>query len=247
MTTVTESPRVFFSFPEVHEGRHEAYNAWHQLDHLPENRALPGVLHGERWVRSPDCRAATEVDDEPALSAADYVAMYWFREPARASIEEWLALGESTRQQGRRPELGWTTRRLTGFFVPETGHVDPAARVSLAALPFRPARGVVLEAHRVDEPEATARQDDERLRELVALPGMTGSWSFLGRRVSTTPPGDLEEPGRLRLTLHWCDDDPVTVTPRIASAPEGPGALLLRTPLRTVVSSLRGRSQAPGA
>ena len=239
MTTVTESTRVFFSFPEVRDGRHEAYNAWHQLDHLPENRALPGVLHGERWVRTPECREAADVDEEPTLSGAQYVAMYWFREPAPASIDEWLALGESTRQAGRRPELAWTTRRLTGFFEPEHGHVDPAARVSLAALPFRPARGVVLEAHRVDDPDAALRQA-ERLSVTATLPGVTGSWSFLGRRVTLTPPddgrSDLGEPGRLRLTVHWCEADPVEVVRWIAAgAPAGPGAtLLLRTPLRTI-------------
>ena len=232
MSTVTDATRVFFSFPEVRPDRHREYDAWHQLDHLPENRALPGVLHGERWVRSPDCRAATDVDDEPTLSAADYVAMYWFREPARASIEEWLALGESTRHQGRRPDLDWTTRRLTGFFRPEAGHVDPAAQVSLAALPFRPARGVVLEAHRGDD---ATPPPSERVTAGAAVSGVAGSWSFRGRRVTTTPRGELDEPGRLRLTLHWCEDDPVAVLPRVAQLPAAAGAtLLLRTPLRTL-------------
>lgn len=244
MSRLTDATRVFFSFPEVRDGRHQDYEAWHQLDHLPENRALPGVLHGERWVRTAECRDASDVDDEPSLSAAQHVAMYWFREPARESIEEWLALGESTRREGRRPDLDWTTRRLTGFFVPERGTVDPAARISLAALPFRPARGVVLEAHRLDESDGG---QDDRLAELVALPGVVGSWSFRGRRVTTNPSGDLEEPGRLRLTLHWCEDDPVDVARRIVSAPAAPGALLLRTPLRPPASPLPGRSPSPGA
>src|SRR5690606_39538358 len=62
----------------------------------------------------------------------------------------------------------------------------------------------IFEAHRVDE--ASAPVPDDRVRASAALPGVTGAWSFLGRRVTTSPAGDLETPGRLRLTLHWCED-----------------------------------------
>ena len=124
MGDLSDCTRVFFSFPEVIDpARHADYNAWHQLDHQPENLALLGVLHGDRWVRTPDCRAASDVEDEPVLGAADYVAMYWFADPVRASVAEWVELGETTREQGRRPELAWTRRRLTGFFRPLTGRV----------------------------------------------------------------------------------------------------------------------------
>ena len=73
-TGVAAAPLAFFSFPEVLDpARHRDYNAWHQLDHLPENRALRGVLHGERWVRTPACRAASAglgLPDDPTLGAA---------------------------------------------------------------------------------------------------------------------------------------------------------------------------------
>ena len=49
----------FFSFTEVTDpSAHEAYNAWHQLDHLPEQFTIEGINFGCRWVRSPRCRAA---------------------------------------------------------------------------------------------------------------------------------------------------------------------------------------------
>ncbi|ANH36663.1 hypothetical protein I601_0209 [Nocardioides dokdonensis FR1436] len=44
---------VFFSFIRLEEGSaedHRAYNRWHQLDHRPENLALPGVAWGDRPV-----------------------------------------------------------------------------------------------------------------------------------------------------------------------------------------------------
>lgn len=44
---------------------HQAYNEWHHLDHRPENLLLEGVMWGERWVQTPDCRAA-------ALASSDW-------------------------------------------------------------------------------------------------------------------------------------------------------------------------------
>ena len=59
----------FFSFTEVTDpSAHEAYNAWHQLDHLPEQFTIDGITFGQRWVRSPRCRAA-EAATRPAARA----------------------------------------------------------------------------------------------------------------------------------------------------------------------------------
>ena len=47
---------AFFSFSAISDpSMHRAYSQWRQLDHLPENRALDGVIFGERWVRTPRC------------------------------------------------------------------------------------------------------------------------------------------------------------------------------------------------
>ena len=49
----------FFSFTEITDPTaHAAYNAWHQLDHLPEQYPLTGIVYGQRWVSTPACRAA---------------------------------------------------------------------------------------------------------------------------------------------------------------------------------------------
>ncbi len=227
-TGAASSPLAFFSFPEVIDPtRHRDYNAWHQLDHLPENRALRGVVHGERWVRSPACRAASVGPTDPTLDAAHYVAMYWFAEDSDGGVErhveEWQALGESTRQEGRRPELGWTVRRLTDFFRPERGVVAPRALVTVGALPFRPHRGVVLDVRRVDDPAAAYPEPE-------LVPGVAGAWTFTSVGVRREPPE-----GALHLTLHYCDEDPLAVVERMG-APDVPGTEpLLRTPLLPVV------------
>lgn len=215
---VAASPLAFFSFPEVTDPRrHRDYNAWHQLDHLPENRALPGVLHGERWVRTPSCRAMPSDGADPDLDAAHYVAMYWFRDPADEAVAAWRALGETTREQGRRPELAWTVRRYTGFFRPVGGAAAPRALVTAEAVPYRPGRGVVIEVQRVDGPVTAAP--------LPVVDGVAGTWTFAG----------ADEP--LRIALHYCDGDPVAVAERLVGAaePDPPGTrTLLRSPLLTV-------------
>ncbi|MQW74324.1 hypothetical protein GHK92_00400 [Nocardioides sp. dk4132] len=243
--------RVFFSFPEVTDpARHRDYNAWHQLDHRPENLALPGVLHGERWVRTPECRAASAVDADPVLSAAQYVAMYWFAEPAAASIEEWSELGQTTLEQGRRPELDWTVRRLNGFFRPLGGRVAPGVEISPEALPHRPHRGVVLEVLRADEPSGAAAEAGfgalhrEHLPAVLARPGVLGTWSFTSRDVTLREgvPGQERvrreaDRGRLTVLLHWCEADPVEVAATLPAPVERPGLrTVLRTPLRSIVA-----------
>jgi hypothetical protein len=243
LTGVSAAPLAFFSFPEVVDPRrHRDYNAWHQLDHLPENRALRGVIHGERWVRTPACRAASHAiggATDPTLDAAQYVAMYWFAEAPDGRVEpnvgEWRELGETTRQQGRRPELDWTVRRLTGMFRPEAGTVAPRALVSVGALPFRPHRGVVLDVLRVHDTADPAPEP-------VPVPpasGVAGSWTFTSTRVQARQVGAGlaadPGPGGLRVTLHYCDEDPVEVVAGMG-APDVPGTQpLLRTPLLPVV------------
>ena len=65
--------------------RHAVYNRWHQLDHRPGNLALPGVVHGERWVRSPDCAGRSVVSDE-RLSGTHSVNLDWFKDPTDHAI-----------------------------------------------------------------------------------------------------------------------------------------------------------------
>ncbi|MDP9823929.1 hypothetical protein J2S59_003738 [Nocardioides massiliensis] len=243
------SARVFFSFPEVVDPeRHEDYNAWHQLDHRPENLALPGIVHGERWVRTPQCREAAASlgpDGDAGLSAAQYAAMYWFREPTEQSIREWVELGSTTAEEGRRPDQDWTRRRLTGFFAPLRGWVSPREAITTAALPFRPVRGVLLEVWRVTDPRGPAADAALRgLHRAVAesveqTDGIVGAWSFASRRTTAedddgTTTGE-EQWGRLQVVVRYCEDDPIELVDVLAAtAPDPVLTPLLRTPLLTI-------------
>src|SRR3974390_460107 len=101
---VTAPVRAFLAFTEVEAGRHADFNRWHQLDHRPANLALPGVIWGERWVKTPDCATLATGSDE-SLVACHYVTIYWFREPFDRNFEEWLDPGSPSPPWGPRPGL----------------------------------------------------------------------------------------------------------------------------------------------
>ncbi|MGW9131856.1 hypothetical protein [Streptomyces sp. NPDC055681] len=249
------SPLAFFSFVRLTDpSHHRAYNEWHQLDHRPENLALPGVVWGERWACTADCAELTHIADA-AYEALDFIAMYWFREPAERSVAEWSELGERSFQWGRRPELAYVERPFLGFFTPVKGYVAARALVSPEALPFRPNQGVRLTLTQVTEPHSLAAErafrwhDSVGMPGLLGIPGVAGGWTFsfaYSQRhpmVADTGGEDLA-PASLRLRLLYLDADPVQVEKEIraketAWAEEGgldnsAEKVLLSGPLRVI-------------
>jgi hypothetical protein len=218
------SEKAFFSFATIiDDSKHVEYNRWHQLDHRPENLLLDGVRYGERWVLTPDCAAASQVN-QPELADIHYVNSYWFRPPALQSIAEWQALAERSFQWGRRPESEWATRPLMGFFSTVKGYATPRVKVSADALPFRPNRGVHITVARVNEPHGAeasrlyAWYDEVRIPDLLECHGVAGVWSFSSDSTTLDPswrpvPGSPtfnasgSDQGSLRIMLAFLDED----------------------------------------
>ena len=118
-----DCPLVFFSFVALDNPEpdlHRRYDEWHQLDHRPENLALPGVAWGDRWARTAGCRADSIADPEQADT--DYVAMYWFRNPVAQAVGEWEQLGVDSFEWGRGPMIPGVRRTLLAFFRPVKGY-----------------------------------------------------------------------------------------------------------------------------
>jgi hypothetical protein len=153
----------FFSFTEVTDpSAHEAYNAWHQLDHLPEQFTIEGITFGQRWVRSPRCRDA-EAATGSLLDGFHYMTLYLLRD--EQLIPEFFALAERLYAVDRF----FKARRalLSGPFPVVGRWAAPRVAVSPGAIPFRPSHGV----HVVVGPAV----DGE---ELVRHPGVAGAWQF---------------------------------------------------------------------
>lgn len=245
---------AFLSFATVESGRHQEYNAWHQLDHRPENLALEGVMAGERWVRTPECAAAYPVAD-PILAGTHYVNSYWFRAPVAEAFASWQSLAERSFQEGRRPDVRLATRPMMGTFTPTTACVSPGALVSPPAMLHRPVRGVILSIHRLTQPRDPHTEHwlgtrERAMRDRVALPGVAGAWS-LSSLSTTIDPGWQPTAGSMtfdpspqaagvhRAELTFLDEDPFAVAEHL------PGLERSRTPRRS--HNCRGDLPQPAA
>lgn len=209
---------AFFTFAELTEPtRHHEFNEYHQLDHRPENLALPGVLFGERWVRSPDCAAALPTPDTD-YSGVQYMTMYWLREPVEASRLEWFDFGTTAAHLGRRPDLGWARRPLVASFLPLKGYVTPRVLISAEALVFRPNRGLLVTVSEVPEDPVAAERlgrwyDRIRIPDLLGCEGVAGGWTFVSETAFPAHQPALGRPegGALRIHVFFLDRDPVEV------------------------------------
>jgi hypothetical protein len=249
-------PISFFSFVQLtDQTQHGAYNRWHQLDHRPENLALPSVAWGDRWARPTEYREASEAS--AAYAEVDYVATYLFRDPVEESLAAWDRLGEDSFQWGRGPIIPGVKRPMTAFFRPVKGYTSASALVDPHVLPFRPNRGLHLTLTRYAEPHGMATHDrftwEDRtlLPALLDLDGVAGAWthSFSHHQQHSSLPFSStaeDAAGSLRLRVVYLEEDPLEVTAAIrrteaevltpeAEAAAGAGEVLLSTPLRTII------------
>jgi hypothetical protein len=213
--------RLFLTMTHLTDGsRHAEYNAWHQLDHLPENLLLPGVAWGDRWVRSPDCVAVSHVGD-PSYAETQYAVAYGFRAPVATAVAEWTDLNQRASWWGRRPELAWTARRPVGFFHPVKAYAAARVLVGPEAVALRPHRGVLLTISRLAGPgtprgvATMATLDRDRVPPLLALPGVAGiaTYRFADPASGFGTAADAD-PGLL-VTFVYCDEDPVATAARV--------------------------------
>nr|MDT0523290.1 hypothetical protein [Streptomyces sp. DSM 41633] len=182
--SAAECPLVFFSFVALDGGgaeEHRRYNEWHQLDHRPENLALPGIAWGDRWSRPAACRGVSMA--EPGQADTDYVAMYWFRSPVEQSVREWEELGADSFQWGRGPMIPGVRRTVLAFFRPVKGYAAASALVSPGVIPYRPNRGLHLTMTRFAEPYGADAHEHHQWEDRVAIPalleldGVAGAWT----------------------------------------------------------------------
>ncbi|MET9221427.1 MULTISPECIES: hypothetical protein [unclassified Streptomyces] len=243
--------RLFLTFTHLNDAtRHAEYNAWHQLDHLPENALLPGVAWGDRWVRTPRCAAAGHVGDD-AYAPVQYAVAYGFRAPLESALREWTDLNQRALWWGRRPELPWTERRPVGFFHPVKEYAAPRVLVAAAALPHRPHRGVHLTLSRTAapaEPAGAARfaaLDRELIPEVLAVPGVAGAATYRfaeGAGGFGSPAGSADD--GLTVRVLYLDGDVLETSARVEdarpdwigrdSAPGDAEHVLLSTPMLSI-------------
>lgn len=247
--------RAFFSFSAMSDpSMHRAYSQWHQLDHLPENRALDGVIFGERWVRTPRCvelsgPSVSEIPDPPGgitglasdfgPQSAQYMTMYWFAEPVEQSVANWNDLAARSFHWGRRPEIGWTDRWM-GFFVPVKGYVNPAALIGPEALPFRPHTGLLVQ---VAHTSGTNRElnelfswyDAAEIPRVTRLDGVAGCWTFASLSNYAGNHGNEQPYESVRVHVYFLDGEAESTLRAIREEDSSVAAPASRSRLEKVV------------
>ena len=205
----------FFSLSHASTtGDDRPYLEWHQLDHMPEQYQLPGLVLGQRWASTPPCRdaRAAEVD---SWSDVDHVVCYLMGNPVDETIDDFFTLGRHLAELGRF-SLSLPSQYRGALRLLET-HAAPRALITAEVVPFRPHRGIYLI---VEEPTDPSAQDAhlqhrhvELVPELVSVPGVAGAWTY-----ATTPA--IRRPmftkGTYTMTVCYLDDDPASVGHRLA-------------------------------
>ncbi len=207
----------FFSFTEITDPtEHRSYNEWHQLDHMPEQYPLAGVVYGQRWVSTPACRRSRAYDD-PTLAPVHYVTLYLMGEPVDATLEEFRALGESLSEAGRFHQH--RRSRLSGPFSVTGVHAARRVLVSADAVPYRPNRGiyVVVRDGRQGRPGET---DEDALLAAALLDssGVAGVWTFAA---DDRFDGHGWRTGDKTITVCYLDAEPLTVSPALGDIVRG--------------------------
>ena len=189
------------------EGDDAAYVEWHSLDHLPEQYSLRSLVHGQRWVSTPECRAA-RASGAAALDATDHAVQYLFAD--KGSLDRFFALGAELREAGRMP------LRLPPVELAAYAFVDAQARdVRAEVLPWRPNRGAYLIV-------------SEAPIELPDLDGVAGTSRYVGANFHERL---VDTRGR-HLTVCYLDGEPAAVGAAITAALDQP--VLLGAPFASL-------------
>jgi hypothetical protein len=183
-----------------------AYLAWHQLDHMPEQYQLAGMILGQRWMSNDDCRAARAAASG-VFERVHHVVLYLMGDPVEQTLDDFFDLGSRLAHLGRFPRD--LPRRFLGALRLLEARASPRALVSAEVVPFRPNRGIYLVVERPadrDRLDAYLRwRHDEHLARLVTAPGVAGAWVFA---TAARYRRGRQTEGDYRITVCYLDDDP---------------------------------------
>jgi hypothetical protein len=166
-------------------GDHVPYNWWHSSDHIPENRAIDGIVVGVRWA-APQSLMDARLVVHPGFAAHQYVQHYMMTEPIERVWREFMDLGVWSREADRT----FPRRRLlfAGHYRLLGARCSTRIPISPEALPFRPYRGVFIVMADVVEPateaEAIRWYEEIRIPDMLSLEGILGVYWFRCREAA---------------------------------------------------------------
>jgi hypothetical protein len=189
-------------------GEDSEYLEWHQLDHMPQQWEIPGLVFGQRWVSTPECRAARAVQTD-RFAPVNHVMHYLWGEPLAPSIDDFFTLGAHLAKIGRFP-YRLPAVMLGGFDLVAT-HADSTPPVTANVLPFRPNDGMYLVLEASDRGEGPTAWASDDAAALLAVDGVAGFWHFNPGSLRT----DRFDTDGFSATVCYLDGDPVATAGRL--------------------------------
>jgi hypothetical protein len=187
------------------DGDDTPYLEWHQLDHMPEQYQIPGLLYAQRWASTPDLRAARVAQSE-RFTSTNHVMQYLIGEPVAQAVDDWFVLGARLHEVGRFP-FRLPAVMLGGFEVVAC-HAAARAQVTPEIVPYRPNRGTYLVLERAGDAPAGSTPGphwtDEQLEQLLGIDGVAGIWTYRTGRVR---PDRFDQTG-FHVSVCYLDGDP---------------------------------------
>jgi hypothetical protein len=203
----------------------EDWNRWYDLEHLPPNLALPGIMSGKRYVAPPDLHAVRAPESRLvgfAEGRGVHVTVYTLAGDPAVVLADMTTYRDKLEAAGRMFAPEKKTVRAGDAMTLRWGVADPALKADpcdVAHVQHTAIRAVL------------RRGGDAEARDAVAAAAVTvdGVHAVLGHRSITDPGLDLD------LYLLEGDAAAVTVAAR-AAAPYGAGTeVVLDAPFRVIV------------
>ena len=212
---------AFFAFTEINNtGAHVLYNQFHQLDHMPENFAIPGVAYGQRWVSPPAYRDQRIISGK-LLDPIHYLTHYLFTHPMDQTLVDFMDLGRRMALVGGKRFPSIRNNHITGPHMLVKPYVSPNVRLNPDALPYRPNKGIFLVVTQVKDDalvdEVTRWYDQVHIPDMLDVKGIAGTWWFktpsMLRDSAAIDVSRFINPMKNRLIfIHYLDEDPLQVT-----------------------------------
>ena len=202
--------RGFFSFSAVtRAGQHQAYNAWHMFDHIPENMALQGVMHGQRWVCPPEYQTQRLADDA-ALAPHQYMTLYLFEEPADKVTREFIDLAPRLEALGRFNHD--RKSYLSGPFMLVKAYAAARVLVSPEAIPYRPGTGLFVTVDDVADASMEGSigtwLDQVHVPDMLSVKHVAGIYWFRALHDERGGRSAVPMPAGRTVRVHYLDGDP---------------------------------------
>lgn len=153
------------------------FNRWYDLDHLPENVALPGIIAARRYVATPDCKAQRVAAELEALSGGrgTFCTTYLFGAEDLGAVQ-----GQMSMLARRLAKEGRMFRRARAVFYAAhrlmSTHVSKTVPAAPEAAPFLGHRGIYVSMGEVAEPgqraEVAAWFEEVHIPDILEVPGI---------------------------------------------------------------------------